>query len=109
LLPGLEGPSNLDPVHAFQRAAVPLGSDPQRDRDARQTTHGRRSGTVDAVRRPSRRVAPRVVWRICFDPSWWSLFGRSRGKRLRVGSRLDDLVCGDITAIAGRSRGRGRA
>ena len=47
-------------------------------------------------------VSDRVVWRICRDNQWWSVFGKpKRGKGSKPGSPShDDLVHRDFTADA---------
>jgi transposase InsO family protein len=47
-------------------------------------------------------VSDRVVWRICRDNQWWSVFGKpKRGKASKPGSPShDDLVRRDFTAVA---------
>jgi putative transposase len=47
-------------------------------------------------------VSDRVVWRICRDHQWWSVFGKpKRGKASRPGTPAhDDLVRRDFTADA---------
>ncbi|MEX2421398.1 MAG: DDE-type integrase/transposase/recombinase, partial [Actinomycetota bacterium] len=47
-------------------------------------------------------MSDRVVWRICRDNQWWSVFGKpKRGKGSRPGAPShDDLVHRDFTADA---------
>ena len=47
-------------------------------------------------------VSDRVVWRICRDHQWWSVFGKpKRGKASKPGTPShDDLVCRNFTAEA---------
>jgi transposase InsO family protein len=57
---------------------------------------------ADEVRQEGRVVSDRVVWRICRDNQWWSVFGKPRrGKASRPGTPAhDDLVRRDFTATA---------
>jgi transposase InsO family protein len=49
-------------------------------------------------------MADRTAWRICRDNSWWSLFGKKRGRIKKAGPPVhDDLVRRDFTA-AGPNR-----
>jgi putative transposase len=44
-------------------------------------------------------MAERTAWRICTANSWWSVFGKKRGKNGKVGPPVhDDLVERDFTA-----------
>ena len=55
---------------------------------------------ADEVRLANHEVSDRVVWRICRDNSWWSVFGkpkRSKGSKPGTPSH-DDLVRRDFTA-----------
>ena len=57
---------------------------------------------ADEVRREYPDVSDRVVWRICRDHQWWSVFGKPKSRR---GSKPgtpshDDLVRRDFTAEA---------
>ena len=57
---------------------------------------------ADEVRLAGRVVSDRVVWRICRDFGWWSVFGkpkRSKGSKAGTPSH-DDLVRRDFTAGA---------
>jgi putative transposase len=55
---------------------------------------------ADEVRREYPDVSDRVVWRICRDHQWWSVFGKpKRSKALKPGTPShDDLVRRDFTA-----------
>jgi transposase InsO family protein len=57
---------------------------------------------ADEVRQDGHVVSDRVVWRICRDNQWWSVFGKPRrGKASRPGTPAhDDLVRRDFTATA---------
>jgi len=57
---------------------------------------------ADEVREEGHVVSDRVVWRICRDHQWWSVFGKPRrGKASRPGTPAhDDLVRRDFTATA---------
>ncbi len=57
---------------------------------------------ADEVRLADHVVSDRVVWRICRDNQWWSVFGKpKRGKGSRPGAPShDDLVHRDFTAAA---------
>ena len=46
-------------------------------------------------------MAERTAWRICAANSWWSVFGKKRGKNGKGGPPVhDDLVARDFTAEA---------
>jgi transposase InsO family protein len=55
---------------------------------------------ADEVRLGDHEVSDRVVWRICRDNAWWSVFGKpKRGKAAKPGTPShDDLVRRDFTA-----------
>ncbi len=57
---------------------------------------------ADEVRQGDHDVSDRVVWRICRDHQWWSVFGKpKRGKGSKPGTPAhDDLVRRDFTATA---------
>lgn len=57
---------------------------------------------ADEVRSDYPDVSDRVVWRICRDHRWWSVFGKpKRGKGAKPGTPShDDLVKRDFTAAA---------
>ena len=57
---------------------------------------------ADEIRREHPDVSDRVVWRICRDHRWWSVFGKpKRSKAGRPGTPShDDLVKRDFTADA---------
>jgi putative transposase len=57
---------------------------------------------ADEVRLADHDVSDRVVWRICRDNQWWSVFGKPNlGKASRPGAPShDDLVRRDFTADA---------
>jgi transposase InsO family protein len=57
---------------------------------------------ADEVRLGDHNVSDRVVWRICRDHQWWSVFGKPRrGKGSKPGvPSHDDLVRRDFTAEA---------
>jgi transposase InsO family protein len=57
---------------------------------------------ADEVRLADHVVSDRVVWRICRDNAWWSVFGKPRrGKASKPGAPShDDLVRRDFTAEA---------
>ena len=57
---------------------------------------------ADEVRLADHDVSDRVVWRICRDNQWWSVFGKpTRGKGSKPGTPShDDLVRRDFTAEA---------
>jgi transposase InsO family protein len=57
---------------------------------------------ADEVRLADHDVSDRVVWRICRDNQWWSVFGKpKRGKGSAPGAPShDDLVCRQFTADA---------
>ena len=57
---------------------------------------------ADEVRLADHDVSDRVVWRICRDHGWWSVFGKpKRGKGSKPGAPShDDLVRRDFTAEA---------
>ena len=57
---------------------------------------------ADEVRQDGHVVSDRVVWRICRDNQWWSVFGKPRrAKASRPGTPAhDDLVRRDFTATA---------
>jgi transposase InsO family protein len=57
---------------------------------------------ADEIRREFPEVSDRVVWRICRDHRWWSVFGKpKRGKGSKPGTPShDDLVKRDFTATA---------
>jgi hypothetical protein len=57
---------------------------------------------ADEVRLGDHEVSDRVVWRICRDNQWWSVFGKpKRGKGSKPGTPShDDLVRRDFTADA---------
>lgn len=57
---------------------------------------------ADEVRQGDREVSDRVVWRICRDNAWWSVFGKPKARK---GSKPgtpshEDLVRRDFTAAA---------
>jgi putative transposase len=57
---------------------------------------------ADEIRHDHPTVSDRVVWRICRDHRWWSVFGKpKRGKGSKPGTPShDDLVKRDFTATA---------
>jgi transposase InsO family protein len=57
---------------------------------------------ADEVRQGDHDVSDRVVWRICRDNGWWSVFGKpKRSKGSKPGTPAhDDLVRRDFTATA---------
>ncbi len=57
---------------------------------------------ADEARLAGHEVSDRVVWRICRDMGWWSVFGKPKGhKGSRPGTPShDDLVHRDFTATA---------
>ncbi len=57
---------------------------------------------ADEIRREYPEVSDRVVWRICRDHRWWSVFGKpKRSKASKAGTPShDDLVKRDFTADA---------
>ncbi len=57
---------------------------------------------ADETRLAGHDVSDRVVWRICRDNAWWSVFGKpKRGKGSKPGTPShDDLVRRDFTASA---------
>lgn len=57
---------------------------------------------ADEVRREFPEVSDRVVWRICRDHRWWSVFGKKKSsKASKPGAPShDDLVKRDFTATA---------
>jgi hypothetical protein len=57
---------------------------------------------ADEVRHAGHVVSDRVVWRICRDHGWWSVFGKlKRHKASKPGTPAhDDLVRRDFTADA---------
>ena len=57
---------------------------------------------ADEIRREYPEVSDRVVWRICRDHRWWSVFGKpKRSKASKPGTPShDDLVKRDFTAAA---------
>jgi transposase InsO family protein len=57
---------------------------------------------ADEVRQGDHVVSDRVVWRICRDNAWWSVFGKpKRSKGSKPGAPAhDDLVRRDFTATA---------
>lgn len=57
---------------------------------------------ADEVRNDHPEVSDRVVWRICRDHRWWSVFGKPKsGKGSKPGTPShDDLVKRDFTATA---------
>lgn len=57
---------------------------------------------ADEVRQEGHVVSDRVVWRICRDNAWWSVFGKAKtGKSRRPGTPShDDLVHRNFTASA---------
>ena len=57
---------------------------------------------ADEVRLADHDVSDRVVWRICRDNGWWSVFGKpKRGKGAKPGAPShDDLVRRNFTADA---------
>jgi hypothetical protein len=65
---------------------------------------------ADEVRLADHDVSDRVVWRICRDHQWWSVFGKPRrGKGTKPGAPShDDLVRRNFTADAARPRDRRR-
>jgi putative transposase len=57
---------------------------------------------ADEVRREFPEVSDRMVWRICLDMRWWSVFGKKRSsKASKPGTPShDDLLKRDFTAAA---------
>jgi transposase InsO family protein len=57
---------------------------------------------ADEIRREHPEVSDRVVWRICRDHRWWSVFGKKKpSKTSKPGTPShDDLVKRDFTATA---------
>jgi putative transposase len=57
---------------------------------------------ADEVRREHPDVSDRVVWRICRDMGWWSVFGKPKNRKAaKTGTPShDDLVRRDFTADA---------
>jgi len=57
---------------------------------------------ADEVRQVAHDVSDRVVWRICRDHGWWSVFGKPKARKgLRPGRPAhEDLVRRDFTAAA---------
>jgi len=57
---------------------------------------------ADEVRLDGHEVSDRVVWRICRDNGWWSVFGKPKNRKAsRPGTPShDDLVRRDFTATA---------
>ncbi|MFJ8028899.1 IS3 family transposase [Streptomyces sp. NPDC096311] len=54
---------------------------------------------ADEARDAGAVMADRTAWRICRDNSWWSVFGKKRGRIKKAGPPVhDDLVCRDFTA-----------
>lgn len=49
---------------------------------------------VDEARVPGEPKAERTAWRICFDPGWWSAFGKpKKGDAKRPGPPVHDHLC----------------
>ena len=57
---------------------------------------------ADEVRHDGHVVSDRVVWRICRDHRWWSVFGKPKNRKGSApgAPSHDDLVCRDFTADA---------
>ncbi len=57
---------------------------------------------ADEVRAVGQEVSDRVVWRICCDNAWWSVFGKPRRyKGAKPGAAAhDDLIRREFTAEA---------
>jgi transposase InsO family protein len=57
---------------------------------------------ADEVRAAGHVVSDRVVWRICRDMGWWSVFGKPKARKTaKPGMPAhDDLVCRNFTADA---------
>ncbi|MCX5114725.1 IS3 family transposase [Streptomyces sp. NBC_00378] len=56
---------------------------------------------ADEARSVGAGMADRTAWRICRDNSWWSVFGKKRGRIKKAGPPVhDDLVRRDFTAGA---------
>jgi transposase InsO family protein len=57
---------------------------------------------ADEVRAAGFEVSDRVVWRICRDNRWWSVFGKPKARKAsKPGTPAhDDLVCRNFTADA---------
>ncbi|SFT22491.1 hypothetical protein SAMN04487982_110220 [Streptomyces sp. ok210] len=54
---------------------------------------------ADEARSAGSGMADRTAWRICRDNSWWSVFGKKRGRIKKAGPPVhDDLVRRDFTA-----------
>ncbi|WP_220296857.1 IS3 family transposase [Streptomyces sp. MBT84] len=54
---------------------------------------------ADEARSAGSGMADRTAWRICRDNSWWSVFGKKRGRIKKAGPPMhDDLVRRDFTA-----------
>ncbi|MFG2630731.1 IS3 family transposase [Streptomyces sp. NPDC048473] len=54
---------------------------------------------ADEARSVGAGMADRTAWRICRDNSWWSVFGKKRGRIKKAGPPVhDDLVRRDFTA-----------
>ncbi|MFD7758070.1 IS3 family transposase [Streptomyces sp. NPDC056663] len=56
---------------------------------------------ADEARSAGAGMADRTAWRICRDNSWWSVFGKKRGRSKKAGPPVhDDLVRRTFTANA---------
>lgn len=54
---------------------------------------------ADETRDAGHAVCDRTVWRVCRDNGWWSVFGKKKSRKSRLGAPChDDLVRRDFTA-----------